>query len=100
MKKIFAILMTAALLLSMGTVLASAELPADVSFTPGGYSGNAEDFTPAGDFAITWDPEASSKLDLTDGDMADWAAAGYNMVTIDASNMIYWVKDDVGVPEG
>ena len=100
MKKIFAILMTAALLLSMGTVLASAELPADVSFTPGGYSADAADFTPAGDFAITWDPEASSKLDLTDGDMADWAAAGYNMVTIDASNMIYWVKDDVGVPEG
>ena len=28
------------------------------------------------------------------------AAAGYNMVTIDASNMVHWVKDDVGVPEG
>ena len=99
MKKIFAILITVAMLLAMGTVLAAAELP-DVPWTPGGYSTDAEDFTPAGDFAITWDTEASKKLDLSDGDMADWAAAGYNMVTIDASNMVHWVKDDVGVPEG
>ena len=103
MKKIFAILMTAAMLLSLGTVLAAAELPGSeigVGWTPGGYSGEAEDFTPAGDFAITWDPDASKKLDLTDGDMADWAEAGYNMVTVDADNMVYWVKDDVGVPAG
>ena len=99
MKKIFAILITVAMLLAMGTVLAAAELP-DVPWTPGGFSTDAADFTPAGDFAITWDPDAASKLDLTDGDMADWAAAGYNMVTIDASNMVHWVKDDVGVPEG
>ena len=100
MKKIFAILMTVAMLLSLGTVLAAAELPGDVSWTPGGYSGEAEDFTPAGDFAITWDPDASKKLDLTDGDMADWAEAGYNMVTVDADNMVYWVKDETGVPAG
>ena len=93
MKKIFAILMTAAMLLSLGTVLAAAELPGSeigVGWTPGGYTGAAEDFSPAGDFAITWDTEASKKLDLTDGDMADWAEAGYNMVTIDTDNMVYW----------
>ena len=103
MKKIFAILVTVAMLLAMGTVLASAELPGSdigVSWTPGGFTTDASDFTPAGDFAIEWDPDAASKLDLTDGDMADWAAAGYNMVTIDTSNMVYWVKDDVGAPEG
>jgi len=97
MKKIFAILVTVAMLLAMGTVLASAELP-DVPWTAGGYT--TDDFTTAGDFAIEWDPDAASKLDLTDGDMADWAAAGYNMVTIDTSNMVHWVKDDVGAPEG
>lgn len=103
MKKIFAILMTAAMLLSLGTVLAAAELPGSeigVGWTPGGYSGEAADFAPAGDFAITWDPDASKKLDLTDGDMADWAEAGYNMVTVDADNMVYWVKDETGVPAG
>ena len=103
MKKILALLLTVAMLLAMGTVLASAELPDGVSFTPGGYSSDAADFTPAGDFAITWDPDASKKLDLSDGDMSDWAAADYNMVTLDVSNMIWWVNDTTngtGVPAG
>lgn len=101
MKKIFAILMTAAMLLSLGAVVASAAgLPEGISGTAGGYSSDASEFSAVGDVAITWDPDAASKLDLTDGDMADWAEAGYEMITIDASNMIYWVKDDVGVPEG
>ena len=102
MKKIFAILMTVAMLLSLGTVLASAELPylpAGFTFTPGGYSTSADDFSPAGDFKITWDPEAGTKLNLADGDMADWQAADYDMITIDASNMIYWAGKSK-VPEG
>ena len=106
MKKIFAILMTVAMLLSLGTVLAAADMPGSeigVSWTPGGYSGAAEDFSAAGNFTITWDPDAASKLDLTDGDMSDWQAADYDMVTIDANNMVYWVNNTdsgTGVPEG
>ena len=103
MKKIFAIVLTFAMLLSLGAVAASAltsdEIPG-VSFTPGGYSGEAEDFSSLGTVKITWDAKAGEKLDLSDGDMADWAAAGYNMVTLDVNNMIYWVKDGAGVPAG
>ena len=79
MKKIFAIVITVAMLLSMGALLINAELP-DVPFTAGGYS--AEEFNTVGTVKITWDPEASSKLDVTNGDMSDWAAADYNMVTV------------------
>ena len=104
MKKIFAILMTVAMLLSLGAVLAAAELPgADigVNWTAGKYGvENAEDFTPAGDFPITWDAAAASKLDLTDGDMDDWQAADYDMITIDASNMVSWVGDPTTAPAG
>ena len=103
MKKIFAILMTVAMLLSLGAVVASAaSLPDNLLPTTavGGYSSDPSEFSAVGDVAITWDPEASSKLDLSDGDMADWAEAGYPMITVDPSNMCYWVKDDVGVPEG
>ena len=103
MKKIFAIVLTFAMLLSLGAVAASAltsdEIPG-VSFAPGGYSGEAEDFSSLGTVKITWDAKAGEKLDLSDGDMADWAAAGYNMVTLDVNNMIYWVKDGAGVPAG
>ena len=100
MKKIFAIVITVAMLLSMGALLINAELP-DVPFTAGGYS--AEEFNTVGTVKITWDPEASSKLDVTNGDMSDWAAADYNMVTVDTSNMVYWVNDTAngtGVPAG
>ncbi len=101
MKKIFAILMTVAMLLSLSAVLASAALPEGISFTPGGYS--ADTFSTIGDVTITWDPEAGSKLDVTDGDMEDWAAADYDMITVDTSNMVYWVNDTTngtGIPEG
>ena len=104
MKKILAIALTVAMILSMSALFVSAELPdlpAGFSFNAGGYSiEDAADFTSLGTVKITWDPQASTKLDVTDGDMADWAAAGYNMVTVDASNMVYWVKDDTGVPAG
>ena len=100
MKKIFAIVITVAMLLSMGAMLVNAELP-DVPWTPGGYS--AEEFNTVGTVKITWDPDAASKLDVTDGDMADWAAADDNMVTLDTSNMVYWVNDTAngtGIPTG
>ena len=108
MKKIFAIVITFAMILSMGAMLVNAELPEGISFTAGKYGvENAEDFSTVGDIALTWDPDASKKLDLSDGDMSDWAEAGYNMITVDASNMVYWVNDATkaenpgpGVPAG
>ena len=104
MKKIFAILVTVAMLLSLGTVLAAADMPGSeigVNWTPGKFGvENAEDFTPAGDFTIAWDADAASKLDLSDGDMADWQDADYDMITIDASNMVSWVGDPTTAPAG
>ena len=106
MKKILAIVMTFAMLLSLGAVVASAAEVPPVSWTPGNFAvADAADFTPVGEVKITWDAEAGKKLDLTDGDMADWAAAGYNMITIDAANMVSWVggaagEVDPGMPEG
>ena len=105
MKKIFALLITAAMLLSMGAVVASAEVP-PVPWTPGNFAvADAADFSPVGEVTVTWDPDASKKLDLSDGDMSDWADAGYNMITIDASNMVSWVggaagEIDPAMPEG
>ncbi len=97
MKKIFAILMTVAMLLSLGAVLAAAELPGEnVQWVPGGFS--ADTFSQVGDVAITWDANASEKLDVNDGDMSDWAAADYPMITIDTTNMVYWEPHNV-VPE-
>ena len=106
MKKIFAIVMTVAMLLSLGAVVASAVEVPPVAWTPGNFAvADPSDFTPVGEVKITWDAEAGKKLDLSDGDMADWAAAGYNMITIDAANMVSWVggaagEVDPGMPEG
>ena len=91
MRKILVLIMAVAMLLSLGSLFVSAELPDNIEFTDGMYCvENPDDFTPVGDIRIEWDPQASQKLDLSDGDMSDWAAAGYNMVTIDATNMISW----------
>ena len=106
MKKIFAIVMTVAMLLSIGSVVTSAAEVPPVSWTPGNFAvADSADFTPVGEVKITWDADAGKKLDLSDGDMADWAAAGYNMITIDAANMVSWVggaagEVDPGMPEG
>ena len=98
MKKIFAIVITFAMLLSLAAVVASAEVP-NVPWTPGAYNVDPSDFAPVGEVKITWDADAGKKLDLSDGDMADWAAAGYDMITIDASNMVNW-GGLTAMPEG
>ena len=101
MKKIFAIVITVAMLLSLGAVVASAALPAGISFTPGTYGvADSSEFTPVGDMTIEWDADAADKLDLTDGDMSDWQEAGYTAKTIDASNMVSWVGDSTKAPDG
>lgn len=96
MKKIFAIVITVAMLLSLGAVMASAAT--EVSWTEGQFAvADASEFTPVGTIKIDWDADAADKLDLTDGDMADWQAAGYTAKTIDASNMVSWVGNAEGV---
>ncbi len=92
MKKLIIIFMAVAMMLSLGTIFASAELPEGIKFTDGKYSvENPDDFTTIGDVRITWDPEASEKLDFTDGTMQDWADAKYNMISITAENMVAWL---------
>lgn len=71
-KKILALCITLTMLLSIGTVMASAELPEGVTFYPGKYGvEDAEGYSTIGDIAIQWDPDASSKLNLSDGNMSD-----------------------------
>ena len=98
MKKIFAIVLTLAMLLSLGAIMASAELPAGISFTPGKYGvENADDFSPVGDMAIQWDKDAATNLTL-DGVMGTDEWADYANTTIDASNMVSWVGDPTTAP--
>lgn len=100
MKKCIALLLLLAMLTAMGTVMTAAALPDGVSFTPGKYCCDAEDFSPVGTVKITWDPNAAQKLDLSDADMSDWADAGYDMINIDAANMVSWVGDRSAAPAG
>lgn len=103
MKKMLALLLAVAALVSLGTTAVFAKMPGSeigVHWTPGGYScKHPEDFVPVGDIQITRDPDASMKLDLSDGDMSDWVAADYGMYTIDGTNMVYWEPLST-VPEG
>ena len=98
MKKILAIALSVVMLLSLSVVFASA--------APGYYCGGSEDdFAPVGDIQIEWDTEAASKIDVTDGDMSDWVAAGYSLTSIGPNNMISWVggtadNPAAGIPEG
>ena len=100
MKKCIALLFLLAMLTAMGTVMTAAALPDGVSFIPGKYCCDAEDFSPVGTVKITWDPNAAQKLDLSDADMSDWADAAYDMITIDVANMVSWVGDRSAAPAG
>ncbi|MBO5043204.1 MAG: hypothetical protein J6D87_09585 [Clostridia bacterium] len=103
MKKILAIALSVVMLLSLSAILVSARTTEgiDVSFTPGAYCvESAEEFSTVGDVTITWDKDAASKLTVTDGDMSDWQAANYPMITVDASNMVSWQGNLDAVPAG
>lgn len=50
--------------------------------------------TPVGDIQIMWDADVSQKLDLTDGDLSDWEAAGYTCTTLLAGNFHAWTGDN------
>ena len=104
MKKILAIALSVVMLLSLSAILVSARTTEgieDVSFTAGKYGvESAEEFSVVGDVTIAWDKDAASKLNVTDGDMSDWQAANYPMITVDASNMVSWVGDPTTAPAG
>ncbi len=94
MKKVCSVVIALIVLILVGTVSATAALPAGTSFTPGRFG--VEDpgtFAPVGDIRILWDPAITEKIDLTDGDVSDWYAAGYAPTSIDPSNMVAWVGD-------
>lgn len=99
-KKLISLLCILAMLTSVGAIFVSAYS------VPGTYVTSAETFEPVGDVAIPWDEDARSKLDLTDGDLADWAEAGYSAVEITPENMVSWVDeglrygDESSMPEG
>ncbi len=93
MKKILVIVMTLAMVLSLGTIFASA--------VPASWVTDAESFQPVGDVKIEWDPKASEKLDLSDGKMDDWAAAGYSPTQVNPENLVSWVGTTAdNMPEG
>ena len=98
MKKLFACIALCALLLSLGTVFAAAELPDGCSFTQGAYlGGDPEAYSPVGEITVAWLPDVSDRVDMTDGDLSDWYALGLTATNIDAHNMIAWVGDSTVV---
>ena len=94
MKKLLSLMIMVAMLLSLGAIVASAELPDGLSsslFARGHYCvDNPDLFTPVGTIQIQWDPQVSEKLNLSDGDMTDWADNGYNPHLITTANMVAW----------
>ena len=98
MKKLLVCMTLCALLLSVGTVFSAAELPENVSFTPGKYLGGDPDaYSPVGEITVAWLPDVSDRVDMTDGDLSDWYALGLTATNIDAHNMIAWVGDSTVV---
>ncbi len=93
MKKIFAIVLTVAMILSMGVVLASAATHPNAGVTSGAYvTGVAADFKAVGEIALEWVADAAEKIDLTDGKLEDWANFEPHQIT--PENMISWVGND------
>ena len=104
MKKLLACITLCALLLSAGAILAAAMPP--VPGTPGSFAGaDGANFSPVGNVEIEWYPDASSRLDLSDGDLTDWKSTSLTPHTITPDHMVSWVGgqtgvSDPGMPEG
>lgn len=82
MKRTLAIVMSVIMMMAACTVFANA--------APGAWGTSADDFQQVGDLEITWDPDVSKKIKL-DGDMSDWADAGYTVYEISPRNLVSWV---------
>ncbi len=90
MKKILAIAMTVAMILSVAAIGASAK-KANLTGSAGVYAiGSYEEFSKVGDITVHWVPDASEKLNLKDGNLEDWAALDIQPTTINTSNMVAW----------
>lgn len=86
-------------LLALTMILTLAALPVSA-----GYVTDEDTFTPVGRVEMVWDAKASEHLDVTDGDMSDWANAGYSFNVIMPENMFSWVggsddNPDAGMPK-
>ena len=94
MKKCLAYLAILSLLLSLGTVFAAAELP-PVGFTPGKFlADDPRAYSTVGTVTVDWKPDITSQIDMTDGDLSDWYAAGLTPTEITSYNMVSWVRDE------
>ena len=94
MKKLIAFAALIALLLSLGTVFAAAELP-PVAFTQGKFL--ADDpgaYSTVGTVTMDWRPDIAGQLDMTDGDVSDWYAAGLTATEITSNSMVSWVRNE------
>lgn len=94
MKKIFAVVLSVVMMLSLCTVLANAVYLSGAS--EGSWVTSEDDFTPVGDIKIQWDPDAKSKITF-DGDMSEWQK--YNMTEIGPQNMASWAFGNDGMPQ-
>lgn len=96
MKKLTVWILLCALLLSMGAVAAVAELPGNVSWTPGTYAG--ESFTPLGNMPIEWVPDFAEHMNINDGDLGDWYGGSFAYTIVSPENMVSWVGEKSGIP--
>lgn len=80
MKKILICILVLTLLSSLAVFSASAS-----------FVTSKDTFVPVGEITVTWDANASERLDVTDGDMNDWVDAGYSLYQINPENMVSWV---------
>ena len=89
MKKILAIVMSVAMILSVGAMAISAAV-----YTAKGWYGNPAGFTPVEDtLTLTWVADASEKINLTDCSLDDWADLNLPVTTIDINNVVAWIND-------
>ncbi len=90
MKKILALAMIVAMILSVAAIGASAK-KANLTGSAGVYAiGSHAEFSKVGDITVHWVPDAQEKLNLKDGDLEDWVALGIEPTTINTSNMVAW----------
>ena len=101
MKKLFLFALICALVLSLCSLSAVAEIDLDawgLSYTPGYYAGESGDaFSPVGEARVLWDPDVSAKTDMSDGDVSDWKVLGCTPLTIGENQMVSWVGGENGV---
>ena len=91
MKKILAIALSVAMILSLGILSIFADCV--------GWYGDPDAFEPVDpSLELTWVPDAATALDLGDCSLDDWAALNLPVVTVTRENVVAWINDGY-VPE-